>query len=252
MENREYAGEDPSGPSYSGQDRWSGGNGNPYAVSWQSRPYGQAAAYEPPRSQTQTQPEVRSSTNLGYTDFATDATDNHPSFYRFGQHTQPAYMYPHDPAVNTSQVSGYYQHTQVPLDASRPYRVGHHQHAAPAAYIDHSAPPPQQQTAQQNTHVEMSTTSESSSLTDYAGSFLAHVQKFVARHREAFDLLVEGQRGSEDEIHHNAHSSEMCECSDNVLHCILCTCIRYEIRSGCDMTAAGTLCVPDQQKIIYP
>lgn len=232
MENREYDGEEqgeyPSGPSYSGQDEWNGGNGNPYAVSWQNRPYGQAAAYEHPRSQTQTQPEVytssydRSSTNLGYTDFATDATDNRPPFYQFGQHTQPTYMYPHhDPAVNTSQVPGYYQHTQVPLDA---YGVGHHHHAAPVppcAYVDHSAPPPQQQTAQQSTCVDMSTTSESSSQTDYAGSFLACVQKFVARHREAFDLLVEGQRGSEDEIHHNAHSSEMCECSDSVLYVLV-------------------------------
>lgn len=221
MDDREYGGEEkkeyPSGSSYSDQDGWSGGYGNPYAVSWQSRPrdYGQAT-YEHPRSHTQ--PELygssydRSSTSLGYTDFTTDATDNRSSFYQFGPHTQSTYMYSHDPAINTSQAPRYYHHTRVPLEAARPYGVGHHHSAAPvppATYTDHNAPPPpQQQSAQQST---MSTTSDSSSLTDYAGSFLAHVQKFVARHREAFDLLVEGQRGSEDEIHHNAHSSEMCE-----------------------------------------
>jgi hypothetical protein len=217
MENREYDGEEkrehPSGPSYSGQDGWRGGYGNPYAVSWQSRPYGQDA-YEHPQSQTQAEFYAssydRSSTNHGHTVFTTDATDNR----QFGQYTQPTYMYPHNPVVNTSQVPGYYQHTQVAFDAARPYGVGRHDHAAPvppSACIDPSAPPPLQQSAQQSTGFDMSATSESSSLTDYAGSFLAHVQKFVTRHREAFDLLVEGWRGSEDEIHHNAHSSEMCE-----------------------------------------
>lgn len=228
MENREYGGEEkreyPSGPSYPDQGGWSGGYGNPYAASWQRRGYGQALvsypsrpgyevrqAYDHPYSQAEFyacgSSYDRSSTSHGHT---TDATDNHSSFY---QHTQL------QSAVNTSQVPGhYYHHTQVPFDAARPYGVGHRHgaavHVPPVAHTDRSTPPPQQQedkSAQQNTNVDISTTSDSSSQTDYAGSFLAHVQKFVARHREAFDLLVEGQRGSEDEIHHNAHSSEMCE-----------------------------------------
>ena len=210
MENREYGGEEkreyPSGPSYPSQGGWSGGYGNPYAVSWQSRGYGQT--YEHPHNQTEFYGSNydRSSTSHGHTDFTTDATDNHNSFY---QHTQTMY-----PAVDTSQVPGYYHHTQVPLDAARHYGAGHHHSAAhlpPAARTDLNAPPLQKQedkSAQRSTDIDAS---NSSSLTDYAGSFLAHVQKFVARHREAFDLLLEGQRGSEDEIHHNAHSSEMCK-----------------------------------------
>lgn len=220
MENREYGGEEervyPSEPSYSGQGGWRDGYENPYAVNWQSRPsvYGQATH---DHHQTHAQAEFcassydGSSSNLRHADFTTDAADNRSSFYQFGQHTQPAYTYPHDPTFDASQVPGYCHHTQVSLDTARPY--GHHSaaHVPPAAYTDHRTTPPQQQGVQQSTGVDKSTTSCSSSLTDYAGSFLAHVQKFVARHREAFDQLVEGQRGSEDEIHHNAHSSEMSE-----------------------------------------
>ena len=204
-ENREYQ-EDkreyPTGSTYSSQDRWSGGYGNPYTMSWQgSRGYGQREVYGSVYD--------RSSTSHGHSEFTADLTDNSSSLYHFGQHGPSTFP------VDTSQVP-YYHHMHVPRDTAGPYGVGHPHsaHMPPATHSDLSAPQELlNKSGRESTTVvvDVSTTSDSSSRTDYAGSFLAQVQKSVARHREAFDLLVEGHRGCEEEIHHNVHSGEMCE-----------------------------------------
>lgn len=235
--NQEYGGEEqteyPSAPSFSVHDGWRGDYGNPYTMSWQSQEdYRPDSMY----GHLQTHRELYdrgydgSNTTHGHIDFGADRTDGSSSFFHFDQCKS---------TVPASQVPCDYHHTpQLPPG---PYggggERGSHQWSHPPLAVHAGVGASQEHllnSAQQITNVEPSNTSNSSvcdqptssdykpedlatkfdcrPLSDYAGSFFAHVQKFVARHREAFDLLVDGQRGCQDEIHHNAHSTEMCKC----------------------------------------
>lgn len=203
-----YPASNPGLPSYAGHADWSGGYKYPHmdTMRWQR-------GYEPQRDLYGSVygSEYHSGSNHRHVDFTTDSADP-TSFHNFsqGQYTHSSLH------LDSTQTHGarapYYP--PVTKDAS-PYEVIHHPstHMTPPVPTNVDA----LQSGQSGTHwmhVETTTTFDSNPPSDYAGSFLAQVQKFVVRHSEAFDLLVEGHRGCEEEIHHNAHSGEMCEFKD--------------------------------------
>ena len=202
-------------PSYQDHGACVGGYGGPRMVSWH-RGYEQGYC-DPQREYGSVYDSAyHSSASHGQLGFTEDAV-NRPPLYNYVP-SQPAAQ------VDTSHVphvDRFNPHVYIP-------RAGQHQgpYVPPLSNVTPSPHVPQTadthgSTAQlplcvegqDGSGMDLSFTgpTDSSSSTSYAGSFLAQVQKFVVEHKEAFDLLVEGSKGCEDEIHHNVHSSEMCK-----------------------------------------
>ena len=216
-ERREYPAPNPGRPSYEGQCGWSGSYSDPHMMGW--RQGYEQSYYEPQRqfygSAYGGSGVCHSSASRGISEVATTHTDR-ASFLNYSQSQQQARS--SLPVADSEMDSNILLHPVVPKDA--PLHIVDYSQSASgplpttATHFDVQAPAePLHRSGEQTSKAPIPGTSmtDSTSISDYAGSFLAQVQKFVVRHSEAFDLLVEGHGGSEDEIHHNAHSGDMCE-----------------------------------------
>lgn len=218
-ERREYPAPNQARHSYEGHGGWSGSYSDPHMIGW--RPGYEQGYYEPRRqfcgSAYDGSGVYHSSTSHGNFEFATTPADQ-ASFLNYSQNQQHARSSCH--VANSEMHSTISLDPPIPKDAQL-YSVYYHQSASgslptPDTHSDVQAPGELEHLLKSgertsNVPVPATSTTDSSSISDYPGSFLAQVQKFVVRHNEAFDLLVEGHGGREDEIHHNAHSGEMCE-----------------------------------------
>lgn len=210
-EGREY----PTRPSYEGQCGWSGSYSDPHMMGW--RQGYEQSYYEPQRQSYGSAYDGsgvhHSSASSGMSEVAT-THDDRASLLNYNQSQQQA-------RSSLEMDSNISLHPPVSKDAPL-HKVDYCQSAsdplpALATHFDVQAPgelaehPHRSGEHSSNVPIPATCMTDSTSISDYAGSFLAQVQKFVVRHSEAFDLLVEGHGGSEDEMHHNAHSGDMCE-----------------------------------------
>ena len=193
--------------AYESQVSWSGDYNDPQMTRWQASykhlpgynpdPHGREGPYGPSYESV-----YYPTTSHGQLEYTTHAIAQ-PSVYDFSQGQQLRYgtnmhhvatsdgVTCHDPRLQEAGSGGSWSEA-----------VSHHN--ASAAITDMTV-------AQEHQGSAQATVCNTDTHSSYAGSFLSEVQKFVVRHSEAFDLLVDGNRGCEEEIHHNVHSGDMCK-----------------------------------------
>ena len=142
-------------------------------------------------------------TNRGQLEYAVSHSSHS---YPYAQSQQHLHEHHYIQPVVTSQVDDSRTHHDPATGSGRSWSGTGSPLRAPAA-VTHMSEKRECQKPMQQTSAVCS----SAPHCGYAGSFLAEVQKFVVRRSEAFDMLVDGSRGREEEIHHNVHSGDMCK-----------------------------------------
>ena len=234
-----------------GQEMWSNRYNDPQVLSWQR---GYQQDYHEPRREYGSVCDTTYHSNaiLEQSGFTVDFA-NQSSFHNLGEEqfvkcpgVQDSTSQVHyaSPLQVNPAISRMHQHHQTAVaqpahvpSQPQPAHVRPVPHPQPVQILPHPPlasvtlhPPPAPErlvVGEASTHTKNVITPESISISKYTGSFLAEVQKFVVEHKEAFDLLVEGHKGREEEIHHNVHSSEMSKRKMCVLLYSICACSLY-------------------------